>query len=117
MSQWNLYQSTVRLNGTGDAYFFIGAIGAGGVLDGAGVLIPRESYPASWDQAGWVWVLISPVNTGGTILVDQYPVFFDFPQARLFDERYRGSIAILRIVPVPWLGEYDIYGLTMERVI
>lgn len=117
MAQYDYFFNTVALNATGDTYWFLGAIGAGGVFEGAGFYLDTVPDRPTWDQAGWAWLFIVSNNTSTLMMMEQYPVFLGFTCGKLFDDRFRGSIAILRFVPVPWLGEYDLYGFTMERVL
>lgn len=117
MSQYNFFFQTIGLNRTGDTYWFLGQVGAGGVQDGAGFYLDPVPDRPTWDQAGWAWQFIVPANSSNSMMVNQFPVFLGFNCGELYDERYRGSIAFMRFVPVPWLGEYDLYGFLMERVV
>lgn len=100
----------------GASFWAPGAISIGAGFDGCGVVVPRGGYPATWDQAGWCWWLVQNSGGGDTILVNQFPVFLDYPAAQLFDERFDTSEVFVRFLPVPWLRTYDIYSISLSRV-
>lgn len=108
--------STVELGATGDTYVFVGQLGAGGVLDGTGLFVPRIPAQPTWDQAGWMWLFVVADNSSQSFMVEQKPVFFGFNCLMFYPEAFRTSIGFIRFVPVPWVQTYDLYRFSVERV-